>query len=117
MLRRTSRALVIVSASVGLFVLVGALRPAAAQQGGEGQRRAKFEMYQDRSGDFRWRLKSSNGQVIATGGQGYKDKRDCRGAIDSVKRAVADAPIEEVAPQKGEDAGAPDAAAGKRPAR
>ena len=27
----------------------------------------KFEVYQDRSGKFRFRLKASNGQVVATG--------------------------------------------------
>ena len=109
------RTLVVLCAFVASVVLVGVLRPAAAQSDGQAQRKGKFEVYQGRAGDFRWRLKSPNGQVIATGGQGYKDKRDCRNAVDSVKRLAADAPVEEVAPPAGEDAGAPDAAAGQRP--
>ena len=31
---------------------------------------AKFEIYKDTKGEFRWRLKSANGQTIATGGEG-----------------------------------------------
>jgi uncharacterized protein YegP (UPF0339 family) len=33
----------------------------------------KFEVYQDRAGKFRFRLKASNGQVVATG-EAYKTK-------------------------------------------
>jgi uncharacterized protein YegP (UPF0339 family) len=118
----TRRSLVAVCAFVASAVLAGAFRPATAQSEGQAaQRKGKFEVYQGRAGDFRWRLKSPNGQVIATGGQGYKDKRDCRNAIDSVKRLAADAPVEEVT-QPAEEAGAPnaaapDAAAGERPTR
>ena len=53
---------------------------------------AKFEVYQDRSGDYRFRLRATNGQVIATG-QGYKSKKSCLQGIESVKR---NAPVAEV---------------------
>jgi uncharacterized protein YegP (UPF0339 family) len=55
----------------------------------------KFETYTDAKGEYRWRLKSSNGQVIATSGQGYKDKRDCENAIDVIKRGAQGAKVEE----------------------
>src|SRR5258708_3908379 len=48
-----------------------------------------FETYQDKSQGHRWRLKASNGQIIATSGQGYKDKRDCKNAIDRIKKDAA----------------------------
>src|SRR5213078_3237583 len=48
-----------------------------------------FETYQDRSNEHRWRLKAANGQIIATSGQGYKDKRDCKNAIDRIKKDAA----------------------------
>jgi uncharacterized protein YegP (UPF0339 family) len=35
---------------------------------------AKFELYKDAKGEFRWRLVASNGQTIANGGEGYKSK-------------------------------------------
>ena len=56
-----------------------------------------FEVYKDKGGEFRWRLRAVNKQVIATSGQGYKEKRDCMNGIESVKKNAADAKIEEVA--------------------
>lgn len=53
---------------------------------------AKFEVYQDKSGDYRFRLRATNGQVIATG-QGYKSKKSCMQGIESVKK---NAPVAEV---------------------
>jgi uncharacterized protein len=49
---------------------------------------AKFEVYTDAKKEYRWRLKSSNGQVIATGGEGYTTKASCENGIDAVKRAA-----------------------------
>ena len=57
---------------------------------------AKFEVYKDRGGEYRWRLRAQNRQVLATSGEAYADKRGCLAAIDSVKRAAADAPVEEM---------------------
>ena len=54
----------------------------------------KFETYADVAKDIRWRLKASNGQIIATSGQGYKDKRDCEHAIDVIKNGAATADVE-----------------------
>ena len=57
----------------------------------------KFEVYKDKSGKYRWRLVSSNGQTIATPGQAFSDKRACTDNIESVRRAAANASVEEVA--------------------
>lgn len=53
----------------------------------------KFEVYQDNAGEFRFRLKATNGQVIATG-EGYKAKASCLNGVESVKKNAADATIE-----------------------
>ena len=45
----------------------------------------KYEIYRDRAGKFRWRLKASNGQEIASG-QGYESKEDCMEGVKSVKK-------------------------------
>ena len=55
-----------------------------------------FEVYKDKGGEFRWRLRAVNKQVIATSGQGYKEKRDCINGIESVKKNAAEAKVEEV---------------------
>ena len=56
---------------------------------------ATFEVYQDKGGEYRWRLRAQNTQILATSGEGYKEKRSCLAAIDSVKKHAPDAPVEE----------------------
>jgi uncharacterized protein YegP (UPF0339 family) len=56
---------------------------------------AKFELYKDAKGEFRWRLVASNGQAIANSGEGYKTKESARNGIESVKKNAPTAPIEE----------------------
>ena len=52
----------------------------------------KFEIYKDKSGEFRFRLKAKNGEIIAAS-EGYKKKPSCLNGIDSVKRNAPDAEI------------------------
>lgn len=52
-----------------------------------------FEVYQDKRGEFRFRLKAKNGEIILIG-EGYKSKSGCLNGIDSIKRNAPDAPIE-----------------------
>lgn len=54
-----------------------------------------FEIYKDAKGEFRWRLKASNGQIVATGGQGYSAKADCKHAIESIQKNAATAMIDD----------------------
>lgn len=56
---------------------------------------AKFELYKDAKGEFRWRLVASNGQTIATAGEGYKSKESAKDGIESVKKNARIAEIEE----------------------
>ncbi len=55
---------------------------------------AKFEIYKDRKGEFRWRLLADNNQVIATG-EGYKSKASCKNGIESVKKNAKSAKVED----------------------
>jgi uncharacterized protein YegP (UPF0339 family) len=57
---------------------------------------ATFEVYKDKGGDFRWRLRAKNSNIIATSGQGYSEKRSAMDAIESLKRDVPKAPVKEV---------------------
>lgn len=56
---------------------------------------AKFLLYQDGTSEFRWRLVASNGQTIATSGEGYKSKEKAKAGIESVKKNAPTAAIEE----------------------
>ncbi len=53
----------------------------------------KFEIYEDKAGEFRFRLKAKNGEVIAVS-EGYKAKTGCENGINSVKKNAPDAEIE-----------------------
>lgn len=54
----------------------------------------KFEVYEDKAGEFRFRLKATNGQIIAVG-EGYKAKAGCLNGIESVKKNAPDAEVVE----------------------
>ena len=55
----------------------------------------KFELWTDKGGDWRFNLKASNGQVIATS-QGYSSKASALNGIESVKTNAPGAEVEEV---------------------
>lgn len=55
----------------------------------------KFEMYTDKAGEFRFRLKARNGETIAAS-EGYKAKASCLNGIDSVRRNAPDAAVEKI---------------------
>ena len=56
---------------------------------------AKFEIYKDKTGDFRWRLTHTNGQIIANSGESYKAKANAMGGINSVKENAPSAVVED----------------------
>lgn len=54
-------------------------------EGFEQQKNPKFEMYTDKAGEFRFRLKARNGEIIAVS-EGYKAKASCLNGIESVRK-------------------------------
>ena len=54
----------------------------------------KFEMYRDKSGAFRFRLKARNGEIIATS-ESYSSRAACENGIESVRKNAPDAKIVE----------------------
>ena len=60
------------------------------------EKHPKFEVYTDKAGEFRFRLKATNGQVIAVS-EGYKAIASCMNGIESVKKNAPDAAIVEEA--------------------
>ena len=49
----------------------------------------KFEVYKDKAGEFRFRLKAGNGENILAS-EGYKAKASCMNGIESVKKNCLD---------------------------
>ena len=58
------------------------------------EKHPKFEVYTDKAGEFRFRLKATNGQIIAVS-EGYKAMASCMNGIESVKKNAPEAPIVE----------------------
>ena len=54
----------------------------------------KFELYLDRSGAYRFRLKARNGEIIATS-EAYAAHSGCENGIESVRKNAPDAEIVE----------------------
>lgn len=49
----------------------------------------KFEVYVDKAGEHRFRLKAGNGETILTS-EGYKQKEGCANGIESVRKNATD---------------------------
>lgn len=58
--------------------------------------KATFEVYEDNAGQWRWRLKHDNGNIIADSGEGYATKQKANEGIQSVKANAADADVVEL---------------------
>ena len=54
-------------------------------EGYAAEKHPKFEVYTDKAGEFRFRLKATNGQIIATS-EGYKSIYGCKNGVESVRR-------------------------------
>ena len=60
----------------------------------EVMKHPKFEMYQDKAGEYRFRLKARNGEIIAVS-EGYTAKAGCLNGIESVQKNAPEAEIVE----------------------
>ncbi|RQG98847.1 amphi-Trp domain-containing protein [Natrarchaeobius oligotrophus] len=63
---------------------------------GSEKRRSRFEVYEDRADEWRWRLVHWNGNVIGDSGEGYASKRNATRAVKSVIRAASTAHVVEL---------------------
>ncbi len=56
----------------------------------------KFELFKDKAGEFRWRLRHQNGNIVADSGEGYTTKTAALDGIESVRKNAPTADIKEV---------------------
>ncbi len=61
-------------------------------RGAESITHPKYELYKDKAGEFRFRLKASNGEIIAVS-EGYKSKASAKNGIASIGRNAPEAPV------------------------
>lgn len=56
---------------------------------------ARFTIYKDVAGEFRWRFTANNGKIIAVASESYKNKSDCQTSVQIVKQQAWNALEEE----------------------
>ena len=61
-------------------------------EGAPAVKHPKFQVYVDKAGEYRFRLKATNGEIIATS-EGYKAKASCLNGIESIKKNAPDAEV------------------------
>ena len=64
----------------------------------------KFEIYTAKNGEYRWRLKATNGITIASSGEGYKARASCLNGIKSVQKNAPAADLIDLDKQAEEEA-------------
>ena len=75
-----------------------ALSAVEDQTRGETAKHPKYELYQDKAGEFRFRLKAANGQNIGKS-EGYKAKASAKKGIASIGRNAPEAAVITVDPE------------------
>ncbi len=70
-----------------------AAKAASAELESLRQSKARFELYQDRGGGHRWRLRHRNGNIIATSGEAYASRQKCQQGMHSVIRNTLGAAV------------------------
>lgn len=63
-------------------------------EGYEKAKNPKFEIYLDKAGEFRFRLKAGNGEIILAS-EGYTQKAGCKNGIESVRKNAPEAEVVE----------------------
>lgn len=69
--------------------------PIAGVEEGAALPHPKFQVYQDRAGEYRFRLKAANGRVIGAS-EGYVSKAGCLAGVERVKKAAQEAAVDEL---------------------
>ncbi len=62
------------------------------EEGFDAKKNPKWEIYTDKAGEFRFRLKARNGQIICSG-EGYKQMSGCKNGMESIIKNAPDAEI------------------------
>lgn len=55
----------------------------------------KFEIYPDSASKYRWRLKASNGQTVASSGESFDSHSNAKRAAENVKENAGGAEIDD----------------------
>jgi uncharacterized protein YegP (UPF0339 family) len=82
------------------FALAKPKKDSSKDKGGVAKGGVIFELYKDRGGKYRFRLKQED-KLLAIAGKGYPTRAECQKVIDAIKRLAAKAKVVEKAVDKG----------------
>ena len=68
--------------------------PKVGEGDGQGLTNPKYELYTDRAGEYRFRLKARNGKIVAVS-EGYATRQGCLEGIECVRRNAPEGTLEE----------------------
>jgi len=68
---------------------VARMRPGVDVFPDAGTRSGSFQVYADRAGAWRWRLRAANGAVLATSNDSYASRQQALSAVETVKRVAS----------------------------
>ncbi len=57
----------------------------------EQESQATFEVEEDSAGEYRWRLRHDNGNIVGDGGEGYSSRSNAKRAVDRVREYAPEA--------------------------
>lgn len=57
---------------------------------------AKFQLYKDNAGEYRWRLKAANGDTVCVASEGYSSKQGAENSVSWVKANAPSANVEDL---------------------
>lgn len=60
---------------------------------------ARFYVYRDEQGVYRWRFETSRNKFVADSALGYRSKRECLNAIKTVMKEITRAEVEKASPE------------------
>lgn len=79
--------------SVRRFCNIDKIEDQTLARGYETLTNPKYEIYLDRQGKYRYRLKANNGNILCISEEGYSSRATCRAGIASVGRWAPDAEV------------------------
>ncbi len=57
---------------------------------------AKMELYEDGAYEHRWRIRASNGRIIASSGEGYATRAGCERACSKLNEYFCEGKIDDI---------------------
>jgi uncharacterized protein len=67
---------------------------------GKDQTTVVFELYKDKKGEFRFRIKDDDGDILAITQKSYEKKEDILKVIDTIKKHAATAKVDDETAKK-----------------